>query len=111
MSLQELHEEYLLNLLDKLELEIDIRSIVHDPAAEGGDPWEQPMYLIPMWNIIEKIKSFKSYFDEFNLLFPTEGVYRHPINLSTLFPDNMIHIKEEEFIYKGEKIKIEYNYI
>lgn len=110
MIVQELNEEYLLNLLDRLNFEIEIRTIVHENRAEL-DPWVQPMYLIPMWNLVEKIKVFKMYFYELDIDFPFFEVYRHPIDLSTAFPDNMIHIKEEEFIFKGEKIKIEYKYI
>lgn len=105
---QELSEEFLWNLTYRLTFEIEIRYMVH-----GGpnDPWEQPMYLIPMWNIVEKIKAFKRYFDEFNVIFPTEDVYRHPIDLSEVFPPEMIKVKEEEFLYKGEKIIVTYNYV
>lgn len=38
-------------------------------------------------------------------------MYRQPIDLSSAFPSNMINVKQEEFIFKGEMIKIEYNYI
>lgn len=108
MQTQELHEEFLLNLCDRLYFEIDIRSMVH-----GGreDPWQQPMYLIPIWNLVEKVKSFKRFFDELDVEFPTEEVYRHPIDLSTAFSEDLIRMKEEDFVYKGEHIKVAYKYI
>ena len=107
--LQELNEEYLLNLLDRLCFELEIRSSVHEYC--DNDPWLKPMYIIPMWNIVEKLKKFEPYFDKFNIIFPTFDVYRQSINLETVFPSNIIHVREEEFIFKGEKIKIEYRYV
>lgn len=111
MLLQELTEEYLINLTIRLDFEIEIRTMVHDPTSAGRDPWMQPMYLIPMWNIIEKIKSFTSYFDKLNVQFPFFEVYRHPIDLNSAFPDSMISIKEQEFTFMGDKIKVAYKYI
>lgn len=46
-----------------------------------------------------------------NIVFPTHEVYRQPINLSTYFLIGMIHTKEEEFMFNGEKIKIENKYV
>lgn len=69
------------------------------------------MFLIPMWNILEKIKKFTQYFNELNVIFPFEEVYRQPIDFSTLFHADLIHTAEEELIFKGEKIKVSYNYI
>lgn len=111
MLVQELNEEYLENLKDRLIFEIEIRYMTFGIDAKGENQWLQPMYLIPMWNIVEKIKTLKSYFNELDVIFPHEDVYRQPIDLSTVFPNDMIRSKEEEFIYKGGKIKIEYNYI
>lgn len=112
MRTQELNEEYLSNLLDRWGFENEIRALVcgYDPEI-GEDPWLRPMYLIPMWNIFEKIKSFEQYFKEFDMIFPSGDIYRQPINFSTAFPSHMIHTKEEEFIFKGEKIKVAYNYV
>lgn len=90
--LQELNEDYLLNLCYRLDYEMELRTLAY--SVDGEDVWLQPMYLIPMWNI----------------LFPTH-MYRQPIDLSTVFPNHMIHIKEEEIIFKGEIIKIEYKYV
>lgn len=104
--LQELSEAFLLNLVDRLDFEIEIRNIVYE-----NETWLQPMYLIPMWNIVEKIKAFKPYFHKLNIGFPTFDICRHPIDLSTVFPDAMIHIKDEEFIFNGEIIRIKYKYI
>lgn len=69
------------------------------------------MYLIPMYNIVEKIKAFTSYFDEFDGIFSTEDVYRHPLNMTDVIPPEMIKVKEEEFMYKGEIIKVSCNYV
>lgn len=107
--LQEISEEFLVNLEDRLIFEIEIRTLVYDQSENNS--WLQPMYLIPMWNIVEKIKAFKPYFHKLNISFPTLDVYRQPIDLSTVFPDALIHIKEEEFIFNGEIIKIKYKYI
>lgn len=109
--LQKLNQEFLLNLVDRLTFEIEIRYMVYEGRSEEEDQWFQPMYLIPYWNIIEKIKKFEEYFDELGIHFPTFDVYRQPIELSTVFPPDMIHTKEEEFIFKDEKIKVEYRYI
>lgn len=108
MLVQELNKEFLLNLVDRLTFEIEIRYMVY-----GGhdEEWFQPMYIIPFWNIVEKIKSFKTYFDDLNIIFPTYDVYRQPFELLMTFPTDMISIKDEEFIYKGEKIKVKYRYI
>lgn len=112
MLVQEMSQDFLCNLKNRLDFEIEIRSFVIDyDSAKGGNPWRQPMYLIPMYNIVEKLKSFESYFNKLDVSFPTFEVYRQPFDLSTAFPNNMIHIKEEEFIFKGENIKVEYNYI
>lgn len=108
--LQELNEEYLLNLLDRLSFEMEIRTLViSDDAAGGG--WFQPMYLNPMWNIVEKIKAFKPYFDEIGIVFPFESVYRQPINFATLFDSSVIQSKQEELIFNGEIVIVQYNYI
>lgn len=106
--LQNLNEDYLLNLCYRLDFEIELRALAH--SVEDSDAWFQPMYLIPMWNIVEKIKAFRQYFIEFDITFPSH-MYRQPIDLSTLFPSESIHIKQEELIFKGERIKVEYNYI
>lgn len=111
VQVQELNEEFLLNLADRLTFEIEIRYMVYEGRNEKEDQWFQPMYLIPMWNIVEKIKSFEIYFKELDITFPWEEVYRHPIDLPTVFPTEMINIKEEEFIFNGEKIKVKYRYV
>lgn len=110
MLVQKLSEEYLLNLVDRLNFEIEIRAAVHEGRCEN-DAWEQPMYLIPMWNIVKKIIAFKPYFYEMNINFPTLEVYRHPIEIDGIFPIEMINVKEEELIYKGEKIIVKYRCI
>lgn len=110
MQVQELHEEFLLNLEDRLRFEIEIRYMVYGGRDEENQ-WLQPMYLIPMWNIVEKVQCFKSYFDELGVIFPTEYVCRHPLDLPDLFPDSMTHIVEEEFIFKGEKVVVKYRRI
>lgn len=107
--LQELSEEFLLNLVDRLDFEIEIRTLVYSHSE--NEPWLQPMYLIPMWNIVEKIKAFEPFFHKLNIGFPTFDLCRHPIDLSTVFPDAMIRIKDEEFIFNGEIIRIKYKYI
>lgn len=107
---QELNQEYLENLCERLIFEIEIRYLIYDDAEEGN-PWLQPMYLIPMWNIVEKLKKFKPYFHELDIKFPTMEVYRQPMDFSTVFPSTMIRSKEEELIFKGEKIRVKYNYI
>lgn len=109
--LQKLNQEFLLNLVDRLTFEIEIRYMVYEGRSEEEDQWFQPMYLIPYWNIVEKIKEFTPYFIEFDVTFPLEEVYRQPIELSTVFPSSMINVKEEEFIFKGEKITVKYNHI
>lgn len=112
LQLQVLNEEFLLNLCDRLTFEIEIRYLVYEECAKTkGGQWFQPMYIIPMWNILEKIKQFEKYFEEFNLKFPLHDIYRQPFDFSMAFPTSMIHIKEEEFIFKDEKIKIEYKYV
>lgn len=110
MQLQELNEEFLLNLEERLIFEIELRYMVHSDQAEG-DPWIQPMYLVPMWNIVEKIKSFKIYFDRLGVNFPFQEVYRHPIDLATIFPTDMIHYKTEELMFNGEKVTVEYRFV
>lgn len=107
--LQELSEEFLLNLVDRLDFEIEIRTIVYSHSK--NEPWLQPMYIIPMWNIVEKIKAFEPYFRKLNISFPKYDVYRQPINLSTVFPDAIIRTKEEELVFNGEIIRIKYKYI
>lgn len=111
MKLQELNENYLWLLKQRLDFELEIRWMTYESCDDDVNPWCQPMYLIPYWNIIQKIIAFTKYFDELNVPLPFEEVYRQPIDLSTAFPDSLIHIKEEEFIYKGEIIKIDYKYI
>lgn len=106
--LQELNEDYLLNLCYRLDFEIELRTLAY--SLDDSDAWKQPMYLIPMWNIVEKIEAFKKYFVEFNVMFPTH-MYIQPIDLSTMFPSHMIRRNEEEFAFNGEIIKIEYKYI
>lgn len=110
MLLQDLSVDFLDNLLERLDFEIGLRYMVHDDSAERN-PYYQPMYLIPMWNICEKIKSFKPYFDELDMIFPTLNVYRHPIDLFKMFPADIIKTKEEDFTYKGQPIKVTYKYI
>lgn len=111
MMVQELNEEFLLNLLYRLDFEMELRTLAYSvDQSEGEDTWLQPMYLIPMWNMVEKLEAFKPYFNEFDVIFPTH-MYRQPIDLSTAFPHDMILIKQEEFIFKSEKIKVEYRYI
>lgn len=107
--LQELSEEFLLNLVDRLDFEIEIRAVVYSQSE--NNPWLQPMYLIPMWNIVEKIKAFEPYFHKLNINFPKYDIYRQPIDLSTVFPDAITRIKEEELIFNGEIIRIKYKYI
>lgn len=106
--IQEIHEDFLFNLTQRLTFEIEIRYMEH-----GGNPnpWEQPMYITPMFNIVEKIKAVESYFDEFNVIFPFEDVYRHPLDMRNVIPPEMIKVKEEEFLYRGGIIKIIYNYV
>lgn len=111
VPVQQLNKEFLLNLVDRLMFEIEIRYMVYEGRSEEEDQWFQPMYLIPYWNIVEKIKEFTPYFDEFDVTFPTEEVYRQPIELSTVFPSSLINEKEEEFIFKGEKIIVKYKCI
>lgn len=106
--MQEIHEEFLINLEHRLMFEIEIRYMVY---GERDNQWLQPMYLIPMWNIIEKITSFKQYFDELNVIYPSADIYRQPQDISNLFPDSMISIVEEEFIFKGEKVTVKYRRI
>lgn len=106
--LQVLNEDYLLNLCYRLDFEIELRTLAH--SVENSDSWFQPMYLIPMWNIVTKIEAFKKYFVEFDIEFPRH-MNRQPIDLSTTFPIHTIHSKEEEFVSNGEIIKIEYKYI
>ena len=109
--LQELNDDYLLNLTYRLDFEIELRALAYSvDHSDGDDQWLQPMYLIPMWNIVKKIEAFKQYFVEFDIMFPTY-MYRQPIELSTVFPSHMIRSKEEEFVFNGEIIKIEYKYI
>lgn len=110
MLTQELNEEYLLILRERLDFEITLRSMSYDQKPEENQ-WMQPMFLIPMWNILEKIKKFTQYFNELNVIFPFEEVYRQPIDFSTLFHADLIHTAEEELIFKGKKIKVSYNYI
>lgn len=111
VPVQELNEEFLINLEHRLNFEIEIRYMVYEGRSEEEDQWFQPMYLIPYWNIVQKIIEFTPFFKEFDLKFPTESVYRQPIDLSTVFPSSMISIKEEEFIFKGEKITVKYECI
>lgn len=111
MKLQELNEEYLWLLKDRLDYELSHRFMICESCDDEMNPWCQPMYLIPYWNIIQKIIAFTSYFDELNVPFPFEEVYRQPIELSTVFPDSLIHSKEEELIFRGEIIKITYKYV
>lgn len=109
--LQELNEDYLLNLTYRLDFEIELRALAYSSVHSDGEViWIQPMYLIPMWNIVKKIEAFKQYYVEFNIIFPTY-MYRQAIDLSTVFPSHMIHTKVEEFVFKGEIIKIEYKYV
>lgn len=110
MLTQELNEEYLLILRERLDFEITLRSMSYDQKPEENQCM-QPMFLIPMWNILEKIKKFTQYFNELNVIFPFEEVYRQPIDFSSLFHADLIHTAEEELIFKGEKIKVSYNYI
>ena len=106
--LQDLNDDFLLNLLDRFNI---LRAVVCDNSGEY-DPYYQTMYLIPMWNIVEKIKTFEPYFHKLNIIFPAIELHRHPIELSNhLFSCKMIHIKEEEFIFNGEIVKIEYKYV
>lgn len=111
MKIQELNEEYLLNLLDRLQFETELRYLTYDQCENEKNQWCQPMYIIPYWNIVEKIKSFTSYFRELNVTFPFHDIYNQPFDLSTMFPADMIRIKEEELIFKNEKIIVEYSYI
>lgn len=104
--LQELSENFLSNLVQRLDFEIELRTIVYE-----NEPWLQPMYLIPMWNIVEKIKAFKPYFRKLNMDFPTYDVHSQPIDLSTVFPDAIIRVKEEEFIFNAKIIRIKYKYV
>lgn len=109
---QELNEEYLSNLLDRWGFEMEIRAAFIDESVDDEEnPWLRPMYLIPMWNIVTKLQAFEQYFHRFNLIYPKLDILRQPIDFSTAFPDDMIHIKEEEFIFKGEKITVKYKYI
>lgn len=112
VPVQELNEEFLYNLKDRLIFEIEIRYMVYDGCCkEEEDQWFQLMYLIPYWNIVQKVKEFTPYFEELNVRFPFEEVYRQPIELYTVFPSSMINVKEEEFIFRGEKIIVKYEYI
>lgn len=55
--LQKLNEEYLLNLSYRLDFEIELRTLAYSvDQSDGGDTWLQPMYLVPMWNIVKKLK-------------------------------------------------------
>lgn len=112
LLVQVLNKEFLLNLCDRLTFEIEIRYFVYDGCEKKEeDQLYQPMYIFPMWNIVEKIKQFEKYFEEFNLKFPVEDIYKHPFDFNKIIPQSMIHSKEEEFIFNGEIIKIHYNYL
>lgn len=111
VPLQVLSEEYLLNLLDRFHYEFGLRCLVYEDKDDDKNPWFQRMYLVPMWNIIKKIEKFEPYFAEFNLVFSWLDIIRQPVDFSSLFPRNMIHSAEEEFIFKGQKIRIEYEYV
>lgn len=109
--LQGLNKDYLLNLTYRLDFEIELRTLAYSlDQSDGDEEWFQPMYLIPMWNIVKKIEAFKQYFVEFDIMFPTY-MYRHLIDLTAVFPSHMICNKEEEFVFNGEIIKIEYKYM
>lgn len=90
---------------------MELRTLAYSTSSPPDvDVWNQPMFLIPMWNIVKKIEAFKQYFAVFDVIYPSH-MYRQPIDLSTVFPEHMIHVKEEEFVFKGEIIKIQYKYV
>lgn len=116
MKLQELNVEFLYHLIDRLSFEVQIQTNLHSDEYFGEvnwlkHPWYQPMYLVPFFNIVQRIKSLKHYFNEFNVDFPSDHVYGLPWQLLYAIPNEVEYIKEEELICNGEKVTVHYRQI
>lgn len=109
-EIQELNKSYLLNLIKHLRSEKKKFYRAYPLYCQGKIPYDSfhEHYAIPLINIKEKIETFRYCFDELEVKYPKLPTIEEEVCRAVEYWYQEEEI-EEELIYKGEKITVEFD--